>query len=93
MFALQYMTRPGTGYGGYVVNDGSNTVFIKATTPSDRGTLYRWLGNGDMAKGRDMANSPACFSMPDVSLNPAQYNAIVNPMPIHSACAYSGKGD
>lgn len=87
------MNRPGTGYGGYVVNDGTQCVFIKATTASDRGSLHRWLGNGDINKGRDMTNSPACFSMPDVFLNPKQYNDIVNPMPLHSSVSFNGKGD
>lgn len=92
MFAIQYVNRPGTGYGGYVVNDGSNTVFIKATTPVDTRRLYVWLGNGDSVKGKDIHNIHALI-LPNVILNPAQYNAMVNPMPTHDTKAYSHKGD
>lgn len=91
MFALQYVDRPGTGYGGYVVNDGTHTVFIAASTSSDIGKLYRWLGKGDMAKGRDEYHSNA-LTLPDVSLNAAQYNAMVNPMSKGNEVTYTKEG-
>lgn len=75
MFAIQYITRPGQYYGGYMVNDGTHCVFIPCTTPSDRIRLYKWIGNGDIGMGRDMVDK--ALAMPDVSLNPAQYNALV----------------
>lgn len=74
-FAYQYITRPGNGYGGYVVNDGTHSVFIPSTSESDRVRLHKWIGNGDIGKGRDMVNS--ALAMPTVTLNPAQYNALV----------------
>jgi hypothetical protein len=91
VFAIQYVDRPGNGYGGYVVNDGTHTVFIAATTSSDIGKLYRWLGKGDMAKGRDEYQSDA-LTLPSVSLNPMQYNDMVNPMSKGNEVAYIKEG-
>lgn len=91
MFAIQYVNRPGTGYGGFIVNDGSNTVFIKATTPVDTRRLYTWLGNGDSIKGKGIANTHA-LTLPNVVLNPAQYNAMVGGMSTYDVKAYSHKG-
>jgi len=91
VFAIQYVNRPGTGYGGYVVNDGSNTVFIKATTESDTRRLYVWLGNGDAVKGRGIANTHS-LCLPSVVLNPAQYNTMIGGMCTPDIKAYSHKG-
>ena len=76
-FALQYITRPGTGYGGYLVNDGKHRVWVPAVLPTDTAKLHSWLGNGNSAMGMDAMRSSACLSMPDVILNPAQYNTLV----------------
>lgn len=88
MFAYQYITRPGNGYGGYVVNDCTNTVFIRATSESDTLLLREWLGKGDRARGRAILDSEG-ISLPTVSLNPAQYNAMVSPMCTHEQRAYT----
>lgn len=91
MFAIQYINRPGIGYGGYVVNDGTHTVFIKATTSNDTGHLFNWLGNGDIARGRDIERDYS-LALPPVFLNPRQYNDMVNGMYTHTAIAYTKEG-
>lgn len=90
MFALQYINRPGNGYGGYVVHDDKGIVFVKATSATDIRPLYLWLGNGDDIKGRDMMRN--AFSMPSVVLNPAQYNAMVCGMPLHTERSFVKEG-
>lgn len=92
-FAIQYINRPGTGYGGYVVNDGTNTVFVKATTPNDTRRLYVWLGNGNDIEGKRIANSSEALTLPNVMLNPAQYNVMVGSMPTHDVKAFTVKGN
>lgn len=82
MFALQYVDRPGNGYGGYVIHDDKGLVFIAATSSSDIRRVYVWVGNGDANKGRDAMCE--AFSMPNVMLNAKQYNDMVNPMTKHN---------
>lgn len=90
MFAMQYVDRPGNGYGGYVIHDDKGLVFIAATSSSDIRRVYVWIGKGDAIKGRDMARD--AFSMPSVVLNAAQYNAMVNPMTKHNERSFVKEG-
>lgn len=90
IFAVQYVTRPGNGYGGYVVHDDKGLVFIPATSASDIAPLYKWIGNGDMVKGRNAMDD--AFSMPSVSLNPAQYNSMVNQLVKHTTRSFVKEG-
>lgn len=92
MFAIQYVNRPGNGHGGFVVNDGSHTVFVPACTQVDTRRLYTWLGNGDSLQGERLYNSPVRLSMPAVMLNPAQYNTLVGSMVMHDVQAFIKEG-
>jgi hypothetical protein len=89
VFALQYINRPGNGYGGYIVHDDKGLVFIAAAS-SDIRRVYVWVGNGDANKGRELMND--AFSMPNVMLNPAQYNAMVCGMPLHTERSFVKEG-
>lgn len=91
MFAIQYFNRPGIGYGGYMVNDGSHLVFIPCTTANDTGKLFLWLGNGDMARGRDV-HRDLSIELPAIFLNPKQYNDMVNDMYLHTVMPYTKEG-
>jgi len=92
--AIQYMDRPnspnGAYYGGYCVNDGSNTVFIETRAANNLLPVYAWLGNGDRAIGREVYKT--ALVMPSVTLNAKQYNTLVCSIPTHEQRAYS-KGD
>lgn len=81
--AIQYMDRPnspgGASYGGYCINDGSNTVFIETRAMNNLFPVYEWLGNGDRAKGREVYRD--VLSMPSVTLNAKQYNSLVCTLP------------
>jgi hypothetical protein len=90
VFALQYVDRPGNGYGGYVVHDDKGLVFISATSASDIRRVYVWIGKGDAIKGRDMARD--AFSMPSVVLNAKQYNDMINPMTKHNERSFVKEG-
>ncbi len=90
MFAIQYVNRPGNGYGGYIVHDDKGLVFVKATSSNDTRALYVWLGKGDAIRGRDLLND--AFQMPSITLNPAQYNAMVVDMPLHTERSFVKEG-
>lgn len=84
MFSLQYMSRPpigGSVYGGYCINDGTNTVFIVTGAMDNLTPVYRWLGNGTVATGRDYYRDNPPLVMPSVVLNAKQYNALVCTLP------------
>lgn len=89
--AIQYMDRPngpsGTVYGGYCINDGTNTVFVSTRGASNLFPVYEWLGNGDRNKGRDVYRT--ALTMPSVTLNAQQYNALVTTIPTHTQRAYT----
>ena len=89
--AIQYMDRPnspsGAYYGGYCVNDGTNTVFISTRGASNLFPVYEWLGKGDRGKGRDIYKT--ALVMPSVTLNAKQYNALVCTIPTHEQRAYT----
>jgi hypothetical protein len=89
-FAMQYITRPGIGYGGFMVNDGSNTTFIPSTSANSTPTLYKWIGNGDMARGRALSTGSECLSMPSVTLNPAQYNSLIGTLSDYKVISFKG---
>jgi hypothetical protein len=92
--AIQYMDRPnspsGAYYGGYCINDGTNTVFVSTRSASNLFPVYEWLGNGDRNKGRVVYDS--ALVMPSVTLNAKQYNALVCTLPTHTQRAFT-KGD
>lgn len=90
MFAIQHVNRPGQYFGGFIINDGTHTVFVPAVSPSDRAKLNTWLGKGDKDRGRDECNAYG-LSMPDVVLNPKQYNDLVKGCSLYSDVEY-GKG-
>ncbi len=90
MFAIQYVNRPGNGYGGYIVHDDRGLVFIKATSANNIHPLYVWLGNGNANKGRDMMRD--AFSMPSIVLNPAQYNELVKDVTLHTQRVFIKEG-
>lgn len=92
-FAIQYINRPGNGYGIYLVNDGVNYYSVKATSINDTASLYKWLGNGDMARGKALVSSAKCFSMPAVFLNPAQYNSLVAQLMDTNTHTFNMKGN
>ncbi|QNN99107.1 hypothetical protein SEA_FAUST_273 [Streptomyces phage Faust] len=94
--ALQYMDRPnskgGAVYGGYCINDGTNTVFIETKGQDNLVPVYRWLGNGTVNVGRDYMRDNPPLSMPTVVLNAQQYNALVTTLPTDTQRAFK-KGD
>jgi hypothetical protein len=92
VFVIQYVDRPndpsGNAMGGYLVNDGHNTVFISTGTPNNRGKLFEYVGNGDKAKGRDMVRD--CISMPSFTINARQYNGMVCDIPTDEQRVFKG---
>jgi hypothetical protein len=92
MFVIQYVDRPndpgGNAHGGYLVNDGSNTVFVSTRTPNNRGALYEYVGNGDRAKGMDMIKG--CMCMPSLTINARQFNTLVCNTPTHEQRSFKG---
>ena len=90
--AIQYIERKGNGgitYGGYVVNDGTHTVFVNTRSKGNTRPLYLYLGNGDDLKGMAVYRENA-FIMPDVLLNAAQYNTLTASMDTHSSRVFKG---
>lgn len=91
--AIQYIERKGTNggmnYGGYVVNDGTHTVFVSCGTKANTRPLYLYLGKGDDLKGMAVYRENA-FIMPDVLLNAAQYNTLIASMDTHSSRVFKG---
>ena len=82
---MQYMDRPnspsGAYYGGYCINDGTNTVFIETRSMDNLLPVYKWLGNGTANTGRDYLRDNPPLYMPSVTLNAKQYNALVTTLP------------
>lgn len=76
---IQYITRPnaknGATYGAYLVNVDNDIVIVPCNSGRDITKLWSYLGNGNKGVGKDRAKS--FCSMPDMTLNPAQYNSLV----------------
>jgi len=94
VFAIQHIRRPkfpnGQMPGVFIVNDGSSTVAITSNGSASVDTLYRWLGNGDENKGRDIANSPQSLTLPNLCVNAQQYNALVMSLPTENDVTFKG---
>lgn len=92
--AIQYIERKGNGgapnYGGYVVNDGTHTVFVDTRTKGNTRPLYLYLGKGDDLKGMAVYRERA-FIMPDVLLNAAQYNTLIASIDVHTSRVFKGE--
>jgi hypothetical protein len=88
--AIQYMESKGNAHirAGYVVNDGTHTVFVNTGTKDNTIPLYIYLGIGDTNRGKAVYD--AAFIMPDVSLNGAQFNSLIASMPHDDMATFKG---
>jgi hypothetical protein len=94
VFAIQHLSRPklpnGQKPGIFLVNDGSNTVAITSNGSASVNALYHWLGNGDENKGRVIGESSDCLTLPSLSINAQQYNALVTSLPTENDVLFKG---
>jgi len=90
--AIQWVERKGTNgganYGGYIVNDGTHTVFVNTGTRTNTLPLYIYLGIGDTHKGESVYQS--ALIMPYMVLSASIYNALVVSMPNDSEEVFKG---
>lgn len=84
--AIQWVQRKECG--GYLVNDGTNTVFVDTNTQDNTTPLYIYLGIGDTVKGKSVYDS--ALIMPSMVINAAQYNALIASMPNDSQEVFKG---
>jgi hypothetical protein len=84
--AIQWVQRKECG--GYLVNDGTHTVFVDTHTQDNTTPLYIYLGIGDTHKGKSVYES--ALIMPSMVINAAQYNALVSSMPNDSQEVFKG---
>jgi fructosamine-3-kinase len=91
--AIQYIerkdTKGGGFHGGYVVNDGTNTVFVDTRTESNLRDLYLWLGNGDDLRG--MRVYRASLRLPRALLVTGAYNGMVASIECSKAVSFKGE--
>lgn len=91
--AIQWVERKGmnggANYGGYIVNDGTHTVFVNTGTRTNTLPLYIYLGIGDTQRGEAVYQSS--LIMPCMVLSPAIYNGLVGSMPNDSQEVFKGE--
>lgn len=89
--AIQYVESKGNGHirAGYVVNDGTQTVFVNTGTKDNTLPLYIYLGIGDTHKGNGVYDSAS--HLPDIKLNGAQFHSLVMSMPHDDVSEFKGE--
>lgn len=89
--AIQYVESRGNTHirAGYVVNDGTQTVFVNTGTKSNTIPLYIYLGIGDTHRGKGVYDNASC--LPDIKLNGSQFYSLVSSMSHDDVCTFKGE--
>lgn len=89
--AIQYVESKGNTHirAGYVVNDGTQTVFVNTGTKDNTIPLYIYLGIGDTQRGKGVYDSASC--LPDIKLNGSQFYSLVSSMSHDDVCTFKGE--